>query len=555
MKKMIIALLAASVLLCPGKAEANTISANASNYTSYLGGLMPGDTLALAAGNYTGQLNLSDRNGTPASPIVIMGAGNTTIFLGNACCNTVNITDCSFLVIKDFKIDGQNINYIDGVKAGGGEAHWAHHITLENLTIVNNGGNIIGDNQTVGISTKCPAWNWTIRGCTIIAAGTGLYLGNSDGTCPFVGGLIENNLVINTKGYNMEIKEQLDNVRDDFPGTSNDYQKTIIRYNVWSKDSGGTPIGVGDGSRPCILMDNFPSTGFGANDTYEVYGNFFYNNPTEALMQVTGNTTAYSNVFINHVAPAGYGTVVMNDHNGFPPRNMNMFHNTVLSTSPDDGISLSNANTSYQQHCYANVVFSGGTPISGFTLPNTVDNVTGTYAGAATHVNSTSTTLTALDLYPQAGQLQGTLTSSALFTGFTDHDVDFNGNAYNWIHRGAYSGSGANPGWHLQLAIRTTTGSSTGIAEDPGVHDFLGVVFPNPANNSFDLSITLEESTTLNILLTDLEGQTLRTLYTGMMQQGDHHLTTDVNGIASGFYLVSIRMPDRTITRKLLIQP
>src|SRR5439155_19269616 len=135
--------------------------------------------------------------------------------------------------IRNFKIDGQNINYVDGVKAGGGGNNFAHHITLENLLIIHNGGNILGDNQTVGISTKCAAWNWTIRGCIIIAAGTGLYLGNSDGTCPFVSGLIENNLVINCKGYDMQIKAQLDTVRDNFPGTSSDYQKTIIRYNVW----------------------------------------------------------------------------------------------------------------------------------------------------------------------------------------------------------------------------------------------------------------------------------------------------------------------------------
>src|SRR5690242_20674389 len=143
-------------------AVANFITATPSNYTSFLAGLMPDDTLYLTAGNYMNHLTLSNRNGTQDMPIVIMGSGNTTVFLGSACCNTVDITNCSYLVIRDFKIDGQNINYIDGVKAGGGGNQKAHHITLEYLLIVNNGGNIEGDNQTVGISTKCAAWNWII---------------------------------------------------------------------------------------------------------------------------------------------------------------------------------------------------------------------------------------------------------------------------------------------------------------------------------------------------------------------------------------------------------
>ena len=52
---------------------------------------------------------------------------------------------------------------------GGGPIRFAHHITLENLVIRGHGNN----QQTVGISTKCPAWNWVIRGNTIVGAGTG----------------------------------------------------------------------------------------------------------------------------------------------------------------------------------------------------------------------------------------------------------------------------------------------------------------------------------------------------------------------------------------------
>jgi hypothetical protein len=91
------------------------------------------------------------------------------------------------------------------------------------------------DQQIVGISTKCPAWNWVIRRNSIGGAGPGQYLGNSDGSAEFVNGLIERNLVRDSIGYAMQIKHQ--NVRTTGIGepASN---TTIIRHNVFSKGAG-----------------------------------------------------------------------------------------------------------------------------------------------------------------------------------------------------------------------------------------------------------------------------------------------------------------------------
>ena len=61
----------------------------------------------------------------------------------------------------------------------------------------------------MGISTKTPTWGWIIRSNQILGAGSGLYLGDSDGTQPFLAGLIEHNLIKDTIGYNMEIKHQI----------------------------------------------------------------------------------------------------------------------------------------------------------------------------------------------------------------------------------------------------------------------------------------------------------------------------------------------------------
>jgi len=373
--------------------QANIKNANPANYTGFLNSLVPGDTLNLASGNYVNNLKLTGLNGTSSQPIVITGQGNNTVFQGQSCCNTVSITQSSYIIIKNLQLDGLN-QTIDAVKGEGTTGNWAHHITLEYLTIVNYGS----DQQNVGISTKCPAWNWLIRKNKIIGAGTGMYLGNSDGTKPFVNGIIEYNLIANTVGYNIEIKHQLNNVRDEFPGIAVN-GKTIIRHNVFTKDETSS---TDANARPNLLLGGFPLTGWGSIDYYEIYGNFFYNNPVEALFQGTGNINLYENIFVNHFDPAGSRAIYITPQNGVSPQDIKLFHNTVWVLNSSGGIRLYSPNTSYQQYCYGNAVFSPS-PITNFS--NNLDNITDDYSNAANYLISATININTLDLYPKAGQL------------------------------------------------------------------------------------------------------------------------------------------------------
>lgn len=191
----ILALYFIGLLGLPIHGNANTISGNTGNYLQKIGVLQPGDTLLLEPGTYANNMKLVNINGKPGQPIVIVGSGQSTIFIGNACCNTVSLTKCSFLVLSHFMLDGKN-QFVDAVKAEGTAGNWTHDITIQYTTIVGYGI----DQQAVGISTKCPSWNWVIRKNKIIGAGTGLYLGNSDGTMPFVNGIIEYNYIASTVG-------------------------------------------------------------------------------------------------------------------------------------------------------------------------------------------------------------------------------------------------------------------------------------------------------------------------------------------------------------------
>ena len=81
--------------------------------------------------------------------------------------------------MRNLELDGRNLP-VDAVKAEG-HSHYADFVTLEHLYH----SRPCATQQNVGISTKCPALGWVIRDNRIERVGTGMYLGDSDGSDAF----------------------------------------------------------------------------------------------------------------------------------------------------------------------------------------------------------------------------------------------------------------------------------------------------------------------------------------------------------------------------------
>ena len=425
---------AASVGGCAGTVPERVLDADPSNYRSLLGTLMPGDLLRLAAGTYSEGLPIDGLGGEPDRCILIEGpaSGPPAVFTGRDCCNTVSLSNSSYLAIRRLELDGRG-RLGDGVKAEG-TSDWVHHLTLEDLYIHGHGAG----QQIVGINSKCPAWNWVIRRNLIDGAGTGIYLGNSDGEDSFVAGLIEHNLIVDTVGYNLQIKHQ--SQRETVLGQPAE-GSTIIRHNVFSKASGGA---TGGSARPNLLVGHWPTTGLGVDDDYLIYGNFFYQNPTEALFQGEGNVILYGNLLVNDFGPA----VHVQPHNG-DPRRVRLFQNTVVASAT--GLRVIGGLGGFTRELTGNAVFAA-TPLSGGVQ---VDNVTDTYAAAAGYLTNPDGAISGagdrLDLFPLPAALAGPAIDLSGLSGYEDRDRDFNGVPRPGTFRGAYAGDGANPGWTLAL--------------------------------------------------------------------------------------------------------
>jgi len=451
-------------LLLPVFVSANIIPANPANYRSLLTNLEAGDILQLSSGVYTLGLPVSNRHGNSAQPIIITGpeAGAPAVFSGNAARNTVQIDDSSYITLRYITLDGLGIPYVDGVNSRGP----THHITIENFLIINHGGAYVPntDHQlTNGIATRGPAWDWTIRNNTILGAGTGMYLGNSTGRdWPFVGGLIEHNLIVDSLGYNMQIKHMVSrgySNGNSVPGMPLEDRKTIIRHNVFSKANNASTSGTW--ARPNLLVGHWPLTGAGSNDIYEIYGNFIYSNPAEALFQGEGNIALYDNVLVNHSGSA----VHIQPHN-HKPRTIRVFHNSIVATGT--GIRLSGVDVEYDQLVSGNAVFAA-TPFSLHAQVQQVDNVSDTFNAASNYLTTPfgNPELGTLDIYPiSASSLNGTAIDSSLLQLFNDWNVDFNGDQRLQGFRGAYTDEGLNPGWQLALSIKPETYTASGGAAD-----------------------------------------------------------------------------------------
>jgi parallel beta helix pectate lyase-like protein len=413
---------------------AAAVDGDPATYEGIVPTLQPGDTLTLAPGTYAGNLDIAGLNGSEAMPIVIAGpADKSAVFTGNACCNTVEITNSSYVVLRNLTIDGGGLDGVFGVSAKDGESNLVHHITIESCDFVGQGAS----QQTVAISTKAPTWGWVIRGNRITGAGTGMYLGNSDGTQPFVAGLIDGNLIQDTIGYNAQIKFQLAWPASVPTGTST----TIIRNNVFIKNDDPSP----DGDRPNLLVGGFPESGTGSDDVYEIYGNFFFHNPREAHLQASGRVTIHDNVFVDAIDAA----VVVTDHD-LPLRRAHVYDNTFYGVAR--AVAFGNA-ASESDFVVANLVF-GGADVSG-PASLASDNLLFTVAEAPTVVAAPSLVLGQMDFYPLAGQAQGAPLDMAAVAAETDAAIDFNGTARGDYHfRGAYAGEGDNPGWQLDADLK-----------------------------------------------------------------------------------------------------
>ncbi|MBM2813788.1 MAG: hypothetical protein HW421_550 [Ignavibacteria bacterium] len=502
-------------------ALASTFNANPNDYLIQLSKLSPGDTLLLLPGNYTRGLKINNLHGKNNAWFVIKSAEkHKAVILGRSGVNTTDIINSEYVKIEGMKYDGTNLE-VDAIKASGSAKDSVNNIWLEGNLIVGHGTN----QQICGISTKVYARDWTIRNNEIIEAGTGIYLGNSDGSMPFIGGKIEFNLVLNPVGYCMQIKHQ--NPSDTFdinkPVTS-----TVVRHNVFAKDSRPSP----DGDRPNVLFGGFQSGTGGDMYRVEFYGNFLYQNPREYLMQATGNISIHNNLF----AGSSVGAINLQLHNSRQPREVFIYNNSIWGHGK--GISLSGQDKNYSQNSAGNAIFTN-TPLSGFKDSS---SITGNFASAVNYFSNPDTLINLLDFYPLTGSGKANLDYTS-FKKDLDYNYDFNLNKQEGKYFGAYSGEGKNPGWKPALQIKEINNSNF-ITDDFNGYEkgqFNLKIFPNPASAALKLEFTNPIADIITIRVFDLLSKKSNIIFQKFLLAGENCIDLNLSDLfCSNLYFVQL---------------
>ena len=263
-----------------------------------------------------------------------------------------------------------------------------------------------------------------------------MYLGDSDGSAPFVSGVIEGNLIVDSIGYNLQIKHQ--HRRQAVGGMPRASASiTVIRRNVFAKAAGGSTLMP----RPNLLVGHFPPDGPGVDDRYVIYDNFFYANPAEALFQGEGNIALYNNLFIN---PHG-DAIHIQPHNDVPKR-IDIAFNTVLAAGVGISVVPGARSSTYRQTVSANVVFAA-TPIIGGTQAG---NFSAPLADAERYLARPFAPPGEVDLFPRT-PLNSADADPPNPAQLPEWDRDFDGQPRTPGSIGAYAGFGTTARWRPAL--------------------------------------------------------------------------------------------------------
>jgi len=78
-------------------------------------------------------------------------------------------------------------------------------------------------------------------------------------------------------------------------------------------------------------------------------------------------------------------------------------------------------------------------------------------------------------------------------------------------------------------------------------------LFPNPTQENAQLTMEVTDASTYRILLRDLAGREVRSLFQGTLLPGRRAIDLDLSLIGPGPYTISVESPANTSTRKIMV--
>ncbi len=135
---LIVTMLFGVLPFCPPAGAEEIRVADSAQLRTAVGRLTPGTTLLLEPGVYEGGLYLQNVSGDEGAPVVLQGTepNHPPVFRGTG--TALHLSDCSYVTLRHLQVAGFPGNGIN-IDDGGSFATPAHHIVLEDVTILETG--------------------------------------------------------------------------------------------------------------------------------------------------------------------------------------------------------------------------------------------------------------------------------------------------------------------------------------------------------------------------------------------------------------------------------
>ncbi|MBL0016023.1 MAG: T9SS type A sorting domain-containing protein [Bacteroidetes bacterium] len=116
------------------------------------------------------------------------------------------------------------------------------------------------------------------------------------------------------------------------------------------------------------------------------------------------------------------------------------------------------------------------------------------------------------------------------------------------VHNQMFVLNGGNP----SITYEVWYADPNAVATTEGVFSNLDI-FPNPSNGNSALSYRLDATDQVEITISSILGERVRTVLSGEQLAGNHQIDLVTEGLAKGIYLVNLRSSQGNVTRKLVL--
>jgi len=116
-----------------------------------------------------------------------------------------------------------------------------------------------------------------------------------------------------------------------------------------------------------------------------------------------------------------------------------------------------------------------------------------------------------------------------------------------------YSQLTANKHWYTCAGMAFARPLDVGIAENSKNSVVNSSIFPNPAKNNATVNINLTNTSKVQVEVLNTMGQVVKTTQT-QGQSGANSIRVDLSGLASGMYLVNVKVDNASSTKKLIVE-